>query len=279
MQTTIRRKSQDLTEGTIWKQLIVFALPLLGSSLIQQLYNTVDLLFVGNLLSKDPYAAVGASSMIISCLVGFFTGMSVGSGVVISHAIGSRNRRLTQDSVHTAVGLSLAGGIILMIVGLIGAPYFLTWMHVDPRILTEAVSYLRIYFLSLTSVLAYNMASGIIRSMGNSSVPMLTQLAGGIANVIAEGMKLIRITFLFYWLYDILEILADTIRGAEKALPPMLIILFGICILRTVLLFTIMPRWHDIRGIAVTYPITWGMTAVGMMIYYARMEHRSKKDR
>lgn len=435
MQTTIQRKSQDLTEGTIWRQLVVFALPLLGSSLIQQLYNTVDLLFVGNLLSKDAYAAVGASSMIISCLVGFFTGMSVGSGVVISHAIGSRNRRLTQDSVHTAVGL-------------IGAPYFLTWMHVDPRILTEAVSYLRIYFLSLTSVLTYNMASGIIRSMGNSSVPMLTQLAGGIANVIAdallirnipcvesaawasmisqslaawlcllwlarqkgdcrlywrkikihrdilqrivrigvpagiqnlvitlsnifaqyhinslgvdaigafttyfrvelllyhpiialgqaittftgqnmgagkwervkkgvricllmgialnvataallvplgpqvfglftkdaaviaEGMKLIRITFLFYWLYDILEILADTIRGAGKALPPMIIILFGICILRTVLLFAIMPRWHDIRGIAVTYPITWGMTAVGMMIYYARMEHRSKK--
>ena len=148
------------------------------SRLIQQLYNTVALLFAGNLLSKDSYAAVGASSLIISCLVGFFTGMSVGSGVVISHAIGSRNRRLTQDSVHTAVGLSLAGGVILMIVGLIGAPYFLTWMHVDPRILTEAVSYLRIYFLSLTSVLTYNMASGIIRSMGNSSVPMLTQLAG-----------------------------------------------------------------------------------------------------
>ncbi len=450
MQTTTQKKSQDLTEGTIWRQLVLFALPLLGSSLIQQLYNTVDLLFVGNLLSKDSYAAVGASSMIITCLVGFFTGMSVGSGVVISHAIGSRNRRLTQDSVHTAVGLSLAGGVILMIVGLIGAPYFLTWMHVDPRILTEAVSYLRIYFLSLTSVLTYNMASGIIRSMGNSSVPMLTQLAGGIANVIAdallirnlpcvesaawasmisqslaawlcllwlarqegdcrlywrkikihrdilqrivrigvpagiqnlvitlsnifaqyhinslgvdaigafttyfrvelllyhpiialgqaittftgqnmgagkrerikkgvrvcllmgialnvataallvplgpqvfglftkdaaviaEGMKLIRITFLFYWLYDILEILADTIRGAGKALPPMIIILFGICILRTVLLFTIMPRWHDIRGIAVTYPITWGMTAVCMMIYYARMEHRSEKER
>ncbi len=154
------------------------------SRLIQQLYNTVALLFAGNLLSKDSYAAVGASSMIISCLVGFFTGMSVGSGVVISHAIGSRNRRLTQDSVHTAVGLSLAGGVILMI----GAPYFLTWMHVDPRILTEAVSYLRIYFLSLTSVLTYNMASGIIRSMGNSSIPMLTQLAGGIANVIADAL-------------------------------------------------------------------------------------------
>lgn len=214
--------------------------------------------------------------MIISCLVGFFTGMSVGSGVVISHAVGSRNRKLTQDSVHTAVGLSLAGGILLMIVGLVGAPYFLTWMNVDPQILKEAVSYLRIYFLSLTSVITYNMASGIIRSMGDSSVPMLTQSAGGIAAVIADGMKSIRITFLFYWLYDILEISADAIRGAGRALPPMIIILFNICILRTILLFAIMARWHDIRGIAVTYPITWGMTALCMLIYHTRMVHGSK---
>ena len=138
------KNSYDLTEGAIWKQLVLFALPLLGSSLIQQLYNTVDLLFVGNCLSKNSYAAVGASSLIINCMVGFFTGMSVGSGVVISQAIGCRDKKATRDSVHTAVGLSLTGGVVLMLAGCIGAPYFLRWMGVEIAIMTEAVSYLRI---------------------------------------------------------------------------------------------------------------------------------------
>ena len=435
------KNNLDLTKGSIQKNILLFALPLLGSSLIQQLYNTVDLLFVGNWLGKNAYAAVGASSLIVTCLVGFFTGMSVGANVVIAQAIGLDSRKKIQDSVHTAIGLSLVGGSVLMIIGLLGAPCFLRWMNTEPEILQEAAAYLRIYFLSLISIILYNMISGILRAMGNSRVPMMIQLIGGIVNVaadailigsfrtveaaawatmvsqtlaaalalaylakrgekcmvhwkkirispgilkeiikvgipsgtqnlvitlsnifaqyhinslgvdsigafttyfkvelllyypivalgqamttftgqnmgagepervkkgvricitmgilltaataallllsgrsvfrlfngdenvLANGLKVIFITFPFYWLYVILEVLADTIRGAGKAIMPMLIILGNICLLRTVLLFAIMSQWKDIRGIAVTYPITWLATAVCMSVYYKK---------
>ncbi|MEI3176132.1 MAG: MATE family efflux transporter [Lachnospiraceae bacterium] len=85
-------RTTDLTTGKLWKNLILFAIPLLLSSLVQQLYNTVDLIFVGNFIDKSASAAIGASSLLITCLVGFFGGMSVGSGVVVSHIFGARDK-------------------------------------------------------------------------------------------------------------------------------------------------------------------------------------------
>ena len=140
------RKSKNFTEGVIWKQLILFALPLLGSSFIQQLYNTVDLIFVGRFMGKEASAAIGASSLIITCLVGFFSGMSVGSSVVISQIFGANDKIRLNRAVHSAVGLSIAGGFLLMGIGYIGAPLFLEWMNTPVSILPTAISYLRIYF-------------------------------------------------------------------------------------------------------------------------------------
>jgi putative MATE family efflux protein len=436
------KKSINLTEGVIWKQILLFALPLLGSSLIQQLYNTVDLIFVGNYLGKEAAAAVGASALIVTCLVGFFTGMSVGASVVIANIVGSGKKGKVKDAIHTAIGLSFIGGIVLFIIGYIGAPYFLKWMNVPGEILESAVSYIRIYFLSLISIITYNMGSGIIRAMGNSKTPMYIQLFGGIVHVLMDalfiaifengvngvawatllsqtvtavlilyylthleskyrlqfkkirihkevlllilkigipaglqsivitlsnvfaqyhinslgveaivaftayfkvelpiylpivafgqaittfsgqnmgagniervkkgakvcilmgigvtivsstlllifgrqafeifnhdsvvidyGIRIISTSFPFYWIYVILEVLGDTIRGAGKATPPMAIILSNICILRIILLFTIMSFYHDVRGVAITYPITWATTALCMAFYYLK---------
>ena len=182
--------NQDLTTGSITKKLIVFSLPFLGASLLQQLYNTVDLLFVGNLLSSNSYAAVGASAFLVTCMVVFFTGMSTGANVVISQAIGSCNTEKTQNAVHTSIGLSLIGGIVLTIVGYVIAPFVLRLMNTAPELMAEATVYLRIYILSLTSIFIYNMASGIIRATGNSFTPMLIQLAGGICNVAGDALLL-----------------------------------------------------------------------------------------
>lgn len=118
------KKNINLTEGIIWKQVLFFALPLIAASIIQQLYNTVDLIFVGNYLGKEAAAAVGASSLIVTCLVGFFTGMSVGSSVIIANLFGSGKKGKVKDAIHTAIGLSFLGGIVLFIIGYIGAPYF-----------------------------------------------------------------------------------------------------------------------------------------------------------
>lgn len=185
-----KNNERNLTEGIIWKQLLLFALPLLGSSFIQQLYNTVDLLFVGNLLEKEATAAVGASSLVITCIVGFFTGLSVGTGVIVSLALGAGEKKKIEDTIHTAMGLSLAGGAVLSVIGIALAEPFLRWMNTPEEILPAAVSYARIYFLSMIPIVTYNMNSGILRALGNSKMPMLIQFAGGIVNIIMDYVSI-----------------------------------------------------------------------------------------
>ena len=142
-----RIQKGDLTEGPIGKQLILFALPLLVGSLVQQLYNTVDLIFVGNFIGKSASAAIGASSLLVTCLVGFFGGMSVGSGVVISQIFGAKDFKKLSRAVHNTVALCLAGGLALMAIGYVIAPWFIRVINTPEGIRAAAVGYLRIYFL------------------------------------------------------------------------------------------------------------------------------------
>lgn len=178
----------NLTEGKITKQLIWFALPFLGSSLIQQLYNTVDLMFVGRLLGKEASAAVGAGGLLITCILGLFTGLSVGVGVVTASAFGGKKYDEVKKTVHTAASLSLIGGIVMAFFGIWLAPEFLGLMNVPADILPMAVGYIRIYFLSLLSIIGYNMSAGILRALGDSRSPMLYQLWGGIANIFGNAL-------------------------------------------------------------------------------------------
>ena len=112
----------DLTKGSIWKKLLFFAIPLLLSSLVQQLYNTVDLIFVGNFIDKSASAAVGTSGLLITCLVGFFGGMSVGASVVVSHLFGSKDLEGLKRALHTAITFSILGGLVLTAVGWLIGP-------------------------------------------------------------------------------------------------------------------------------------------------------------
>ena len=188
-------KNNSLTEGVIWKKLLFFALPLLGTSFIQQLYNTVDLIYVGNFLGKEAAAAVGASALFVTCLVGFFSGMSVGSSVVASYVFGTGDKKELKSVVQTAIGLGFICGIIIMLIGLIGAPYFLKLINTPDEIMGLAVAYIRVYFISIISVVTYNMGSGIIRALGNSKTPMYIQLFGGIVNVIMDGVFIVIFKF------------------------------------------------------------------------------------
>ena len=195
MSTTASHKKSDLTVGPIGRKLVLFALPLLGSSLIQQLYNTVDIFFVGNFVSdSNAMSAVGASALIVSLLVGFFTGMSVGAGVVVSLFYGEHNDKKLSQAVHTAIMIGLIGGIVLTIVGVIASPLLLQWMNTPPEILDMAVTYLRIYFLSLLSLLLYDMGVGILRAVGDSKRPLLYLAVGGVLNVLLD--------LIFVWLFQ-----------------------------------------------------------------------------
>ncbi|EHQ89621.1 putative efflux protein, MATE family [Desulfosporosinus youngiae DSM 17734] len=438
-----KARNKNMTEGAIGKQLILFALPLLAGSLIQQLYNTVDLIFVGQLLGKEAAAAVGASSLLITCMVGFFTGMSVGSGIVAAKCFGVGNYRELGRIIHTGVAIGVFGGALLMAVGYIFAPVFLRWLNTPEDIFIQATGYIRIYFLSLIPLVGYNIGAGILRALGDSKSPMIYQLVGGLTNVAANalficllgwgvkgsalasliaqglaaalvffhlsrldeayrlrprqiridrtaggqilavgipagiqamvitlsnlivqyninslgvdsiaaftayfkvelfiylpimaygqaatiftgqnfgagklervkrgtrvslwagiittvvlsglvlifarqafalfsndagvielGRKLAFTTFPFYFIYLVMEVLAASIRGTGKALPPMLIILTNICILRIALLSIMTVIAPGIRGIAIVYPITWASTALCMFVYYRRM--------
>ncbi len=183
----MKKQRQDLTEGSIVKKLLLFALPLLGSSLIQQLYNTVDVFFAGNFITGgNAMAAVGASSMIVTLLVGFFNGMSVGSGVAVSHAFGGNHPQKLSRAVHTAVGVSLAGGVLVSVLGFFISPTLLVWMQTPADILEMASSYIQVYFLSMLSLITYNILTGVLRAVGDSRSPLLYQCVGGVLNVILD---------------------------------------------------------------------------------------------
>lgn len=430
-----KEKKGDLTRGPVGKQILRFALPLLGASLIQQLYNTVDLLFVGRLLGTEATAAVGASSLLTNCIVGFFTGISIGTGVVISLAVGEENSKKIRDGVHTSQGLAVIGGFVLMFLGLLLSRRILIWMNTPGEILETGLVYIRIYLLGMIPLFLYNMNAGIIRACGDSRTPMLFQILGAVLNVALDwfsmtylgmgvagaawgtffsqllaalcsvgylmrqtnafrlelrkirisggltkqilqigvpaglqnlvitisnifvqtainglgvnviaaftayfkvelllylpivafgqaattfvgqnlgagqirrirkgvkvctgmgiiytlgmaalllfvlgrpvfglfqsekavidiGIRIIRVTFPFYWLYVILEVCADALRGMGRSVPPMVIILSCMCIFRTILLLLFGHVWGTVEAVAAVYPCAWLAAAI-----------------
>lgn len=433
-------KAMNLTQGPITKQLILFAIPLFLSSLIQQLYNTVDLIFVGHLLNTDVTAAVGASSMLITLMIGFFGGIGVGIGIITGKAFGGGDEKRIKVVIHNAAGLALAGSLVLMAIGWIFSPMILKLMNTPENILELGTIYLRYYFICMVSVICFNSASGILRALGNSRSPMIYQFIGGLANVagdffflyvlkmgvqgvalatlfsqtcacivtvrhlfmlddayrlrvreitiqkdvtgeilsvglpsgvqsmiitfsnmiiqsqintlgvvsiaaftayfrvetlvynpimafgqaastfvsqnigarnlertkqgtkaaikvgvcvtlvisgllilfsgffyglftkdpevIAVGSRMARVSFPFYFIYVFLEVYAASTRGAGKAIPPMLITVVCMCVVRTIILMTIMHISPSAHHLVAVYPLTWAVTAMSQFIYY-----------
>ena len=438
----MRHDRHDLTSGSIWKKLVLFALPLLLSSLVQQLYNTVDLIFAGNLIDSNASAAIGTSGMLITCLVGFFGGMSVGAGAVIARRYGNEDYDGLRRAIHSTVALCAIGSALLLLLGEALTPLYLHLVHTPGALLDMAMVYLRIYFISMPAILFYNLCSGILRSLGDSRSTLVAQIAGGLFNVLADwlfiaklrsgvagaawatlisqtisaayvvyrlkrfegpcalkfrqvrldrgvlretlrigvpagvqalvitlsnvivqyhinrlggaaiaaftayfkvelivyypimalgqammtftgqnmgagkpdrvqrglweclglgvgvslllsglgllggrllfsafysdetaialGLRIMGTTFPFYFAYCFLEIPGDALRGMGESRLPMLIVTVNLCLLRTALLFLIVPQWPDVRGIAVCYPTTWAMTGACMLVCWLK---------
>ncbi len=182
----MKNNSHTLTKGSVGKGILLFALPLLGSSLIQQLYSTVDLIFVGQLLGTKASAAIGASGLIVTCMIGFFNGMAVGTNVFAARHYGARRFEQLKKLIQTIFWTVIIGGFLLTVIGLVLSPVFLTWMGTPESIFPLAVRYLRIYMASMISVVSYNLLSGVLRALGDSRTPMLYQFFGGIINVFAD---------------------------------------------------------------------------------------------
>jgi putative MATE family efflux protein len=443
--------SRNFTEGKIGKNLLFFMLPVIASSLIQQLYSTVDLVLIGQFSGKEGTAAIGAGDLIITCLIGFFNGMAVGTNVITAHIFGRQDKERLKKMMQTVLVFGMAGGVTLMAIGIGFAPIFLRWMNTPESILGQAVVYLRIYMLSMIAIVLYNLYSGMLRAIGDSRSPMIFQTLGGIINIVADivfiagfhqgvagaaiatflsqttaavlvvlqlhnprrevslqftfhgfdnrilksvaaigiptgvqsiittlsnivvqsrinefgvdtiaaftsyfkieliiyipllaigqgvvsfagqnygagkykrmnqgfafsiligviytvvvstlllvfshgvfslftsseeviavGKQVMGITFPLYFIYVFLECFSSQLRGMGKAFPPMLITIISFCLIRIVLLFIVLSRWHDIRGVAIIYPITWGIAVICLVIYWLKVNHACQKEK
>ena len=179
-------KTRNMTEGNIWIHLILFALPLLIGNLFQQLYNTVDSIVVGNFVSKTALAAVGSTDNIINTIIGFFSGLATGAGVVISHSFGSGDKKALHRAVHTTITLTFVLSIFFTIAGLLLAPLFLKLMATPEDVLPEASAYLRIYFAGVSGLMIYNMGSGILRAVGDSRRPLYILIVCAVTNIVLD---------------------------------------------------------------------------------------------
>ena len=191
MKTLRKKKTIDMTQGPIVGPLIRFILPLIGGSVFQMLYNTVDFLFVGNLLDRTAAAAVGASSTLITCTIGLFSGISVGTSVVASQAIGAGKDDRAEGALHTSVVFGIVGGIIIMMLGMIFAPQIMRLLNTPESVIPQATVYIRIYLLSVPMLIFYNMVSGGMRAYGDSDTPFRVLVICGLLNVLMDAVFIV----------------------------------------------------------------------------------------
>ena len=175
-----------MTHGGLAGKIIIFALPLIASGILQQSFNAVDVAMVGRFTGPEAMAAVGSNGVIISILVNLFLGIAVGANVVIANYIGMKNDVATARSVATVAVVSLISGVILLIAGVSLARPILEAMSAPPDVIDGATLYLRIYFLGMPFIMVYNFGSAIMRSMGDTKRPFYALLAGALVNAVLD---------------------------------------------------------------------------------------------
>lgn len=186
----MKRETQlanQITEGIIWKQLLIFFFPIVFGTFFQQLYNTIDTIIVGHFIGKSALASVGGSStQIVNLVVGFFTGLSSGASVIIAQFYGARDERSVQESLHTAYAFSILGSIAISIPGILLAPHLLRWMNTPAELVQDSALYLRIYFAGILFVFIFNVGSSILRAIGDSKHPLYYLMVCCLLNIILD---------------------------------------------------------------------------------------------
>lgn len=176
----------DMTQGSIVRLLVLFALPMLLGNMFQILYNTVDVLVVGNFVGKEALAAVGSTTSITNMAVLFFNGFSIGGGVVISRYYGARDMERLHRSVETTMAATFVLSAAITAVGVAMVPAMLRFMSTPDDVIGPATVYLRIYFAGIAGLLVYNMGSGILRAVGDTTRPLLFLIFTSILNIILD---------------------------------------------------------------------------------------------
>lgn len=180
------KNSTVMTEGSIWKKILFFSIPLILGNLFQQLYNTVDSIIVGNYIGSEALAAVGSSGSIITLLIGFCIGASAGAGVVIAQFYGARDKEGVRKAVHTTIAIAIAAGAILTVVGIVTTPLLLKAMGTPKEVFDQASIYLKVYFGGILFSVVYNMSAGILNAVGNSKRSLVYLMIAAISNIFLD---------------------------------------------------------------------------------------------
>ena len=180
------KKSTVMTEGSIWKKILFFSIPLILGNLFQQLYNTVDSIIVGNYIGSEALAAVGSSGSLINLLIGFCIGASAGAGVAIAQFYGAQDREGVRKAVHTTIAIAIAAGAVLTVVGIVATPILLKAMGTPQEVFDQASIYLKVYFGGILFSVVYNMSAGILNAVGNSKRSLVYLMIAATSNIFLD---------------------------------------------------------------------------------------------
>lgn len=191
----MNKRNIDMCHGPILKNILLFALPLMASNVLQILFNSADTMIVGKFVGEHALAAVGSSGPVVNIIIKLFLGLSVGVNVVVAQFLGAKKEKDVKESVHTAVTLSVLCGVFLTIVGMIFSPELLRLMKSPEEVIPLATVYLRVYFLGIPFSMLYNFAAAILRAAGDTKRPMWYLAIAGVLNVLLN----IAFVMLFQW--------------------------------------------------------------------------------
>lgn len=180
----MNRTSSDLCHGPIFRNLILYTIPIILTGILQLLFNAADLVVVGRYCGSISVGAVGATSSIINLLVNLFIGLSVGAGVTVAHGIGAGRTEEVRRIVHTAIPTAFLSGIVLTFIGIFGAEFFLQLMGTPDDVLRLSTIYMQTYFIGISASMVYNFGAAILRAAGDTRSPLLFLTAAGVLNVI-----------------------------------------------------------------------------------------------
>ena len=195
MEQTQTLKENSITEGVIWKQLLIFFFPILIGTFFQQLYNTVATIVVGQYVGTNALAAVGTTGTLINLLVGFFVGVSSGATVIISQFFGAGDAKNVSKAVHTSMALALAGGLIIMVFGLLTARPSLELLGVPEEIMDDALTYVNVYYCGIIASMIYNVGTGVLRAIGDSRMPLYVLIVCCLVNIVLDLLFVLA----FHW--------------------------------------------------------------------------------
>lgn len=182
----------DMTHGKLIPKIMAFALPLMATSMLQLLYNAADVIVVGRFTGPEALAAVGSTGALINLIVNVFLGLSVGTNVIVARHYGAGDYKNTSETVHTSIGISLIGGVVLAVFGFLFGGVFLKWMGSPDDVRPLATTYIEIYFIGMPFNMLYNFGAAVLRAVGDTKHPLYFLSAAGIVNVVLNLIFVIK---------------------------------------------------------------------------------------